>query len=115
LWWLLRWLGHRAVAVLDGGLPAWERAGLPPARAPTERAPRQFLLTPAAAAAVDSARLARALAAGELARGELLLVDARSAERFAGQNETLDAVAGHIPGARSHPFAANQDAQGRFL
>jgi thiosulfate/3-mercaptopyruvate sulfurtransferase len=45
----------------------------------------------------------------------MVLVDARSAERFAGENETLDAVAGHIPGARSHPFALNLDSQGRFL
>jgi thiosulfate/3-mercaptopyruvate sulfurtransferase len=58
------------------------------------------------AAAVDS---------GALGRGAVALVDARSAERFAGQNETLDTVAGHIPGARNHPFAGNHDAQGRFL
>ncbi|HYL70996.1 MAG TPA: sulfurtransferase [Candidatus Dormibacteraeota bacterium] len=115
LWWLLRWLGHRAVAVLDGGLPAWEAEGLPLARAPGARAPRQFQRAAAAAAAVHSTTVAQALAAGELARGELLLVDARSAERFAGQNETLDAVAGHIPGARNAPFTANHDPQGRFL
>jgi thiosulfate/3-mercaptopyruvate sulfurtransferase len=115
LWWLLRWLGHRAVAVLDGGLPAWQRAGLPLSRTPGERAPRQFVIAPAATAAVASATLAQALTAGELARGELLLVDARSAERFAGQNETLDAVAGHVPGAHNAPFTANHDREGRFL
>jgi thiosulfate/3-mercaptopyruvate sulfurtransferase len=59
--------------------------------------------------------VAAALESGALARAEVLLVDARSAERFAGENETLDAVAGHIPGAHNHPFAANTDSQGRFL
>ena len=115
LWWLLRWLGHRRVAVLNGGFAAWEQARLPVSRSPAVRAPRQF--TPAAAAdmLVTSARLAASLAAGELASSDMVVVDARSAERFAGENETLDAVAGHIPGARSHPFALNNDSQGRFL
>jgi thiosulfate/3-mercaptopyruvate sulfurtransferase len=115
LWWLLRWLGHQQVAVLNGGFAAWERARLPVSRVGAQRAPRQF--TPAAAAdmLVTSAGVAAALAAGELARGQMLLVDARSAERFAGENEMLDPVAGHIPGARNHPFALNSDSQGRFL
>jgi thiosulfate/3-mercaptopyruvate sulfurtransferase len=115
LWWLLRWLGHQQVAVLNGGFAAWERARLPVSRAVTERAFRQFTPAPAADMLVTSAGVAAALAAGELARGQMLLVDARSAERFAGENETLDPVAGHIPGARNHPFALNSDSQGRFL
>jgi thiosulfate/3-mercaptopyruvate sulfurtransferase len=114
LWWLLRWLGHEQVAVLDGGLPAWQRAGLPLATAGGARAPRLFVAAPGAEALVSSAALARSVAAGALTRGELLLVDARSAERFAGQNETLDPVAGHIPGARNEPFSANHQADGRF-
>jgi thiosulfate/3-mercaptopyruvate sulfurtransferase len=64
---------------------------------------------------VDGVTVAAAVDSGAFARGEALLVDARSAERFAGENETLDTVAGHIPGARNHPFAANHDTQGRFL
>jgi thiosulfate/3-mercaptopyruvate sulfurtransferase len=115
LWWLLRWLGHEQVAVLNGGWAAWERAGLPLDTAATVRAPRRFTAAPAVGLVVTTAALAQALAAGALARRELTLVDARSAERFAGQNETLDPVAGHIPGARNHPFSGNLDAHGRFL
>ena len=115
LWWLLRWLGHQQVAVLDGGLAAWERAGLALETAATVRAPRRFTAAPAAGLVVTTAALAQAVAAGALTRGELTLVDARSADRFAGQNETLDPVAGHIPGARNHPFSGNLDANGRFL
>jgi thiosulfate/3-mercaptopyruvate sulfurtransferase len=115
LWWLLRWLGHREVAVLNGGFAAWERARLPVSRTPAGRAPRRFTPAPPADMLMTSSGVAAALGAGELARGETVLVDARSAERFAGDNETLDAVAGHIPGARNHPFAGNNDSQGRFL
>jgi thiosulfate/3-mercaptopyruvate sulfurtransferase len=115
LWWLLRWLGHRQVAVLNGGLPAWQRAGLPLSTAREARAARQFVPAPAAGMLASGAEVATAVDSGSLARGEMLLVDARSAERFAGENETLDRVAGHIPGARNHPFATNHDAQGRFL
>jgi thiosulfate/3-mercaptopyruvate sulfurtransferase len=115
LWWLLRWLGHRGVAVLNGGLAAWERAGLPLSRAADSRAARDFTAVPDARMLVAGAEVAAAVDSGALKRGETLLVDARSAERFAGENETLDPVAGHIPGARNHPYAANQDAQGRFL
>jgi thiosulfate/3-mercaptopyruvate sulfurtransferase len=96
LWWLLRWLGHQQVAVLNGGLAAWERAGLPLDTAATVRAPRRVTAAPAAGLVVTTAALAQAVAAGALTRGELTLVDARSADRFAGENETLDPVAGHI-------------------
>jgi thiosulfate/3-mercaptopyruvate sulfurtransferase len=115
LWWLLRWVGHRRVAVLNGGLPAWQRAGLPLSTATEPRAARQFVPAPDGSMLVSGAEVAAAVDSGSLARGEALLVDARSAERFAGGNETLDTVAGHIPGARNHPFATNHDAQGRFL
>jgi thiosulfate/3-mercaptopyruvate sulfurtransferase len=115
LWWLLRWLGHQQVAVLDGGFAAWERAGLALETAATVRAPRRFTAAPAAGLVVTTTALAQAVAAGALTRGDLTLVDARSADRFAGQNETLDPVAGHIPGARNHPFSGNLDAHGRFL
>jgi thiosulfate/3-mercaptopyruvate sulfurtransferase len=114
LWWLLRSLGHALVAVLDGGFATWQAAGLPVTSAPPGRAPRRFAPLPAAAAVTTEA-IAAALAAGGLARGEPLLIDARAADRFAGENETIDAVAGHIPGAHSHPFARNLDARGRFL
>jgi thiosulfate/3-mercaptopyruvate sulfurtransferase len=116
LWWLLRWLGHRAVAVLNGGFAAWERAALPLSSTVPQAAPGRFTPAPAARdAPVTTAALVRALGSGELERGETLLVDARSAERFAGENETIDPVAGHIPGARNHPYAWNHDSDGRFL
>jgi len=114
LWWLLRWLGHTSVAVLDGGFAAWERAGLPVSNEAFTPTARRFEAH-ANGALSSSAEVAAALASGALARGAPLLVDARSADRFAGENETIDAVAGHIPGARNHPFATNQDAQGRWL
>lgn len=115
LWWLLRWLGHEQVAVLNGGLAAWERAGLPLSQAASSRAPRAFSARAAAADPVTTNEVAARVARGELAAGATLLVDARAADRFAGANETLDAVAGHVPGARNHPFAANLGADGRFL
>jgi thiosulfate/3-mercaptopyruvate sulfurtransferase len=115
LWWLLRWLGHRAAAVLDGGLPAWERAGLPLSSAAQGRAPRRFSAVADNSMLASSAQIAAAVDSGAFARAALLLVDARSAARFAGENESLDPVAGHIPGARNHAYARNHDAQGRFL
>jgi thiosulfate/3-mercaptopyruvate sulfurtransferase len=115
LWWLLRWLGHRQVAVLNGGFAAWERARLPVSRSSAVRTPRRFTPAPAADMLTTSAAVAAALKSGALTSAEVLLVDGRSAERFAGENETLDPVAGHIPGAHNHPFAANTDSQGRFL
>jgi thiosulfate/3-mercaptopyruvate sulfurtransferase len=115
LWWLLRWLGHRGVAVLDGGFAAWQRAGLAVSTAATARAARTFRAAPQPGMLASSAEIAAALSAGALERGEVLLVDARSAERFAGRNESIDPVAGHIPGARNHPFAGNHDALGQFL
>jgi thiosulfate/3-mercaptopyruvate sulfurtransferase len=114
-WWLLRWLGHTRVAVLDGGFAAWERARLPVSTERAARPPRRFDARPNIDWVVTTEALAAALASGALARGEPLVVDARSADRFAGENETIDPVAGHIPGARNHPYAGNLDASGRFL
>jgi thiosulfate/3-mercaptopyruvate sulfurtransferase len=111
LWWLLGWLGHEAVAVLDGGWPAWQAAGYPTAAGDeAPRAARSFTprLRPewvADTAAVDALR----------ADPRYRLFDARTAERYRGENETIDPVAGHIPGAHSAPYAANLDPQGRFL
>ena len=114
MWWLMRWAGHRCVAVLDGGLAAWQQAGLPVTTEVEVRPPRQFVARANAAEVISTAELAAALAAGEFERGARLLVDARGADRFAGQNETIDPVAGHVPGARNQPFTGNLD-QGRFL
>jgi thiosulfate/3-mercaptopyruvate sulfurtransferase len=115
LWWLLRWVGHSRVAVLNGGFAAWQHAGLPVSKQPGVRQPRRFTPNRARTGVVSTVELEKLLAAGQLASGERTLIDARSADRFAGQNETIDPVAGHVPGASNHPFAHNLDAQGRFL
>jgi thiosulfate/3-mercaptopyruvate sulfurtransferase len=115
LWWLLRWLGHSRTAVLNGGFTAWQQAGLAVTSESAPRAPRQFQAHPHAEALASGAEVAELVSSGALRHGQRLLVDARSADRFAGENETIDPVAGHIPGARNHPFAANLDPQGRFL
>jgi thiosulfate/3-mercaptopyruvate sulfurtransferase len=115
LWWLLRWVGHFRVAVLNGGFAAWQQAGLPVSKQPGVRQPRRFTPNRAQAGVVSTVELEKLLAAGQLTTGARTLIDARSADRFAGENETIDPVAGHVPGARNHPFAHNLDAQGRFL
>jgi len=115
LWWLVRWAGHQAVAVLDGGFAAWRRSGLP-IEAGTQIRPRAGIeVAPDDRRVVGAAQLEKMIADGTLARGDSALVDARGADRFAGENESLDPVAGHIPGARNHPFASNLDADGAFL
>ena len=104
LWWLLRWLGHAQVSVLDGGLAAWQAAGLPLTDAPPSRPAASFVIQKPLAGALGAVELQ-----DELARGAITLIDARSADRFAGENETVDPVAGHIPGARNLPFPRNFD------
>ncbi len=108
LWWMLRWLGHDAVAVLDGGFAAWCAEGRPVSDEATARAPARFLPRLRAGMVVDAAGVATALVRGET------LVDVRGAERFAGSAEPIDAVAGHVPGARNLPFLENLGANGRF-
>src|SRR5882724_11027551 len=115
LWWLLRWVGHIRVAVLNGGFAAWQQAGLPLSKQSGVRQPRRFTANRTQTGVVSTVELHEILAAGQLAAGERTLIDARSADRFAGQNEIIDPVAGHVPGASNHPFAHNLDAQGRFL
>ncbi len=114
LWWLLRWLGHTRVAVLDGGFAAWERARLPVSTVAKARPARRFEARCRPGWVVTTEAIAAALAAGGLARADPLLIDARGADRFAGENETIDPVAGHIPGAHNHPYAGNLDALGQF-
>jgi thiosulfate/3-mercaptopyruvate sulfurtransferase len=109
-WWLLRWLGFQDVAVLDGGLAAWRAAGLPLTQATIEPEPRRFRLKVDRNALVDAALVEHARR-----RPGNLLIDARGADRFAGRNETIDPIAGHVPGARSFPFAGNLAPDGKFL
>ena len=107
-WWLLRWLGHEAVAVLDGGVAAWAAAGGRLTREPA--APRSqppYPPRPAAMPTVDAATLQAQL-------GHRQVLDARAAERFRGDVEPLDPVAGHIPGALNRFFKDNLQPDGRF-
>ena len=107
-WWLLRYFGHEAVALLDGGLAAWLAAGRPLAEGDeTPEHPGNFVARPGAMPVIDAA------GAADLAeRG--VLIDARAPERFRGETEPMDPVAGHIPGARNWPMARNLDDDGRF-
>ncbi len=110
LWWMLQWLGHPAVAVLDGGWPAWQEAGYPVAVGEETRPARRFTphLHP---------ELLQSVAEVERLRTDprYRLFDSRNADRYRGENETIDPVAGHIPGAHSAPYVENLDASGRFL
>jgi thiosulfate/3-mercaptopyruvate sulfurtransferase len=110
LWWMLRWVGHEAVAVLDGGLPAWQAAGFPvstdtPAPRPrgtiAERAP--LVTTVDVNTVLDNVE-----------HGGRTVVDARAPDRFRGENETIDPVGGHIPGAKNRFFKDNLQPDGRF-
>jgi thiosulfate/3-mercaptopyruvate sulfurtransferase len=107
-WWLLRYLGHRDVRVMDGGYPGWVDAGLPTESGPgPEVPPGSFTARPGTMPTID------ADAAAELAQSGLLL-DVRAGERYRGEVEPLDPVAGHIPGAVSAPASQNLDERGRF-
>lgn len=109
LWWLLRWLGHRRVAVLDGGLQAWLRGGqaLTTTTAPPQAQPYAVALQS------DMVEDTPGLEA-RLKDPSLILIDARSPDRFRGENETLDPVGGHIPGAINRWFTANLGSDGCF-
>lgn len=108
LWWLLRWVGHRAVAVLDGGYRAWIEAGLPSSTQIPQRTPSRFEAQPDRDAWLDTRQVAE-----RVRRPDWRLLDARGPQRYAGEVEPIDAVGGHVPGARNHPFTDNLD-NGRF-
>jgi thiosulfate/3-mercaptopyruvate sulfurtransferase len=109
LWWMLRWLGHDAVAVLDGGFAKWTAEGRDTRSGTETRAAQTFIAAPRPdlLATVDEVA---ALHADRNWR----LVDARAPERFRGDVEPLDKVAGHIPGAVNHCYQTNLDAEGTF-
>lgn len=115
LWWMMKWLGHDAVAVLDGGLQAWEAAGgaldsgEPLAKPPSQSATDAFELKPALREWVSTSELAP-----QVGRPSLTLIDARGAARYRGEVEPIDPVAGHIPGALNRPFTDNLNAEGFF-
>lgn len=108
LWWLLRWLGHDAVAVLDGGLGKWLRESRPMTSEAPRVTPRRFTPKPRPYG-VDAA-----FVAAHLRDTALRLFDARSPDRYRGENETLDPVAGHVPGAINRFFRDNLAPDGAF-
>ncbi len=107
-WWLLRYFGHDRVQVLDGGYRAWQAAGQPVTTGDEHTTPGDFTARPGGLPLLDAAGAAR------LARHGLLL-DARAPERYRGDTEPVDPVAGHIPGAVSAPATASLGPGGRFL
>jgi len=108
LWWMLRWVGHAKVAVLDGGWQAWLAANQPVTKHVPVPVRANFSGRP------DDSRVDAQYVAQRLNSKDMVLVDARAADRFRGQNETIDPVAGHIPGAVNRFFKDNLDAQGKF-
>ena len=109
LWWMLKWLGHDRVALLDGGYPLWVKEGRPVTR--EVPAPRKgaFVPRPHLGDVVDAHFVERFAKSPEGA-----VVDARAAERFTGKQETIDPVAGHVPGALNRFWKDNLEPDGRF-
>jgi thiosulfate/3-mercaptopyruvate sulfurtransferase len=106
-WWTLRYFGHQAVRVLDGGYQAWVDAGQPVSTRETDPRPGDFTARPGGMPVLDAAAAARVARSG-------ILLDARAGERYRGETEPVDPVAGHIPAAVSAPTAANVGSDGRF-
>ena len=110
LWWLLRWLGHHRAALLDGGLAAWQAAGGALSTEAPQPVPARLTARPDDGLWITTDALAAALPAGTV-----LVIDARAPERYRGEVEPIDPVAGHIPGAINLPFSGNLGSDGCFL
>ncbi len=110
LWWMLRKLGHEDIAVMDGGWAMWEQAGYPARGGVEERAPRQFVALPRPGGVVTTEEVL-----AQSHSPDSRLFDVRAPERYRGEAEPIDPVAGHIPGAISAPYADNMGPDGRFL
>jgi len=110
LWWMLKWLGHDAVAMLDGGLQGWKATGGAVTSGPATRpAAVSFELRPALRELIFTNQVA-----ADLGRPTQTVVDARGAPRYRGEVEPLDPIAGHIPGALNRPFTDNFTPEGFF-
>lgn len=108
LWWMLRWIGHQRVAVLDGGWQAWLAAGQPVSAEARVPKPAKFTGIPEKSA-VDAKYVLE-----HLQSPDMVLIDARANDRYHGQNETIDPIGGHIPGAHNRFFKDNLTPQGFF-
>ena len=114
LWWMLKWAGHENVAVLDGGLQAWQAAGGAVASGTeTPASASNYVLAPALLALTATETIAKNLGNGMGSQAQTM-VDARGAPRFRGEVEPIDPVAGHIPGALNRPFTQNMTPEGTF-
>ena len=110
LWWMLKWIGHDAVAVLDGGWQAWLAAGgLPETVLSVRHTPGDLQRTRSNFSVVNAEQVL-----ANLSTKQRLVVDARGDDRFRGENETMDPVGGHIPGARNRPFRSNLTTGDKF-
>lgn len=107
-WWTLRWAGHRRVRVLQGGFLAWQAAGQPVSSEPPAPPPGDVTVRPGALPVLDAGE------AAALAAGDGVLIDVRAGERFRGETEPIDPVAGHIPGSVNLPVADQTGADGRY-
>lgn len=119
LWWMLRWVGYEQVALLDGGWQAWLAQGAPVARDPADGLRVHRAWQKIQARTLDSVVAAmptrsRAQILADLDTRQLCIIDARAAERYRGEVEPLDPIAGHIPGAMNRPTAFNLQADGHF-
>lgn len=110
LWWLLRWLGHPAVAILDGGIPQWEREGRPLSKVVPAGRNATFVPRPQNTLIADAAAVAQMCV-----DPHYVVVDSRAPERYRGEVEPIDPIAGHIPGAVNLPHTSNIGTDGRFL
>jgi thiosulfate/3-mercaptopyruvate sulfurtransferase len=108
LWWLLKWAGHDAVAVLDGGFAAWQSANLPTTAGYQSVADKVFVghFRPELVISTDELHAA--------STNSMCVIDSRASDRYRGENETIDHIAGHIPGALSMPFTENTTLNGKF-
>ncbi|MGZ3236072.1 MAG: sulfurtransferase [Burkholderiaceae bacterium] len=109
LWWMMRWVGHQAVAVLDGGLPAWTAHGGSLSTESVKKLRGTIDAAPSLGPVVDVNAIK-----SNLTMGACMVVDARAPDRFRGENETIDPVGGHIPGAKNRFFKDNLRADGYF-
>ena len=109
LWWMLRWVGHQSVALLDGGLQAWQAGGGDMTQAVISRARGSITLQPSLTTVVSVDEVL-----ANITQATRLVLDARAADRFRGENERIDPVGGHIPGAKNRCFKDNQQPDGFY-
>jgi len=109
LWWLLRWMGHHHSALLNGGIQAWQRAGLPLSTDIPDRASCAFQASPEKMPVTTTSSLEQ-----RLADSRCVLLDVRARQRYRGEDEPIDAIAGHVPGALNYPTSENLTQDGHF-